>query len=271
MSMGTRFRELHKKGDPLMMPNAWDIGSAKILEALGAKAIATSSAAHAFTLGRPDMGTVTRDESLAHAQDLVAAVNVPVSGDFENGFGDDPEAVAETVRLAGEVGLAGCCIEDTILPSIDAYDFELSVERIKAGASAARALDNDFMFCARADGIMNGVYDCDEAIRRLQAFEAAGADLLYAPLPKSFSDLERICNSVNAPVNILLAGDYRNNSIDDFKRIGAARISLGSVLARTIHHTIVDTTRKLIAHDYSALLKTADGDEIDALLTQSAK
>lgn len=266
MGMGVLFRELHIKGNPLMMPNAWDIGSAKVMVALGAKAIATSSAAHAFTLGRPDMGTVTRDETLAHAQDLVSAVNVPVSGDFENGFGDDPEIVAETVRLAGEIGLAGCCIEDTKLPSTDAYDFDLAIERIKAGASAARTMKNDFVFCARADGIMNNIYDCDEAIRRLQAFEAAGADVLYAPLPESFLDLKRICKSVEAPVNVLLAGEFRKNSIDDFGRIGAARISLGSTLARAMHYTLVETTSKLLANDFTSLLQTANGDEIDAML-----
>lgn len=268
MTMGKQFRELHIKGDPFMMPNAWDMGSAKLLAALGAKAIGTSSAAHAFTLGRPDMGTITREETLTHAQDLVGAVNIPVSGDFENGFGDDPETVAETVRLAGEIGLAGCCIEDTMLPNVDAYDFELSVERIKAGASAARSLKNDFVFCARADGIMNGVYDCDEAIKRLQAFEAAGADVLYAPLPNSFADLERICASVNAPVNVLLAAVFKEYTIPDYSRIGVARISLGSMLARMTHNTIVNSTQSLLAGDYASLNHAANGDDIDALLTQ---
>ena len=114
--MPDSFRQMHRPGDPFILANAWDAGSAKMLVALGAQAIATSSAAHAFTLGRPDMGTLTRDEALAHAQDLVAAVNVPVSGDFENGFGEAPDTCAETVRLAAEAGLAGICIEDTALP-----------------------------------------------------------------------------------------------------------------------------------------------------------
>ena len=135
------FRDLHKPGDPFILANAWDAGSARMLAALGAEAIATSSAAHAFTLGRPDGGTVTRDEALAHAQDIVAAVNVPVSGDFENGFGHSPDECAETVRLAAEVGLAGISIEDAAVPDDKAYPFGEAVERIRAAAAAARALD----------------------------------------------------------------------------------------------------------------------------------
>ena len=137
--MPTTFRDLHQRNTPFILANAWDAGSAKMLAGLGAQAIATSSGAHAFTLGRPDMGTLTRDEALSHAQDLIAAVTIPVSGDFENGFGDDPDTCAETVRLAGEIGLAGISIEDVALPATAAYDFDLAVERIRAAAAAARA------------------------------------------------------------------------------------------------------------------------------------
>lgn len=153
--IGARFRALHRPGNPFILANAWDIGSAKMLAALGAEAIATSSAAHAFTLGRPD-GQISRDEALTHAQDLVAAVSVPMSGDFENGFGESPETVAETVRLAAEVGLAGISIEDTDLPGAKPYAFDLAVEHIRAAAAAARALPGDFVLVARTDGIMNG-------------------------------------------------------------------------------------------------------------------
>jgi 2-methylisocitrate lyase-like PEP mutase family enzyme len=164
---GTAFRALHQKGNPFILANAWDIGSAKMLAALGAEAIATSSAAHAFTLGRPDMGQVTRDEALAHAQDLVAAVNVPVSGDFENGFGDDPDTCAETVKLAYEAGLAGISIEDTALPDAKPYARDKAIERIRAASAAARALPGDFVLVARADGVMNGQYNLSEAMARL--------------------------------------------------------------------------------------------------------
>ena len=150
---------------------------------MGAQATATSSAAHAFTLGRPDGLGVTRDQALAHAPDLIAATRLPVKGDFENGWGDDLDTVAETVTLAGKAGLAGICIEDIKLPSPDAYDRAFAIERIKAATAAARALPNDFVLTARADSIMTGGYDIDEAIARLQGVEAVGADCLYAPLP----------------------------------------------------------------------------------------
>jgi len=202
----TSFRDLHVKATPFVMPNAWDIGSAKVLSALGAKAIGTSSAAHAFTLGRPDMGTITRDEALAHAQDLIAATGIPVNGDFEEGFGDTPEAVAQTVRLSGEIGLAGCGIEDMIYPGNAAVPFELAVEKIAAAAAAARALPHDFVLTARADGVMNGVYDMQEALRRIKAFDKAGADCLYVPLPPDLDALRAVCAATSKPVNALVAG-----------------------------------------------------------------
>ncbi|MGR3292117.1 MAG: isocitrate lyase/PEP mutase family protein [Paracoccaceae bacterium] len=225
--IGARFRALHRPGKPFILANAWDAGSAKLLAALGAEAIGTSSAAHAFTLGRTD-GNISRDDALSHAADLVAAVSVPVSGDFENGFGDDPDVVAETVRLAAEVGLAGISIEDTALPGETPYDFDLAVERIRAAAAAAKALSGDFVLVARTDGILTGQYDIEEALKRLAAFDAAGADCLYAPLPKTTADLERICQSTDKPVNALAAGPtYTALRRTDFAALGVARISLG--------------------------------------------
>lgn len=235
----TSFRDLHRRGDPFILANAGDAGSAKVLKSMGAQAIATSSAAHAFTLGRPDGLGVTRDEALAHAQDLIAATGLPVQGDFENGWGDDLDTVAETVTLAGKAGLAGICIEDIKLPSPDAYDRAFAIERIKAATAAARALPNDFVLTARADGIMTGVYDIDEAIARLQGFEAVGADCLYAPLPQCTDDVTRICASVAAPVNVLVAGlTYTTETIESFALMGVARLSLGSALARITHRAL---------------------------------
>lgn len=264
----TSFRDLHQPGNPFILANAWDVGSAKMLKALGAKAIATSSAAHAFTLGRPDGLGVTRDEALAHAQDLVAATGLPVQGDFENGWGDDPDTVAETVRLAAEAGLAGVCIEDIRLPSPDAYERTLAVERIKAGAAAARALPGDFVLTARADGIMTGAYDLTEAIARLQAFEQAGADCLYAPVPKSMDDLAAICAAVSKPVNALVAGPtYTAHSRAAYAALGVARLSLGSSLARATHRVIHDAARAMFDHgDFAPLGISISGDEVDKLL-----
>ncbi|MCF6443516.1 isocitrate lyase/phosphoenolpyruvate mutase family protein [Nereida sp. MMG025] len=262
------FRAMHRPFNPFVLANAWDAGSAKMLQALGAQAIATSSAAQAFTLGRPDGGTISRDEALAHAQDLIAAVGIPVSGDFENGFGDAPDTCAETVRLSAEIGLAGICIEDIAFPAGTPYDPKLAAERIKAAAAAARAAPQDFFLVARADGIMTGHYDITEAIARIQAFEAAGADGVYVPLPKTMDDLTRICASVSIPVNALAAGPFARYTLSDFAKAGVARVSLGSALARVTHHAIHDAAAAIFGDGtFIPLSHGMAGDAVDALLT----
>ena len=265
------FHALHQSGC-FVIPNPWDRGSAQMMAALGAKALATSSAAHAFTLGRPDLGGVTRDEALAHAQDLIAATNLPVSGDFENGFGDDPEDVAETVRLSGEVGLSGISVEDTqMIPGSLPYAFDLAVERIRAGVAAARSLGRPFIFCARADGVMHGTYDLAEAIRRLQAFEVAGADLLYIPVPPGKAELARILASVSKPVNALAAGPLKALSVAEMATMGVRRISTGSQIARLTHAAIRDSVSAMLDHgSFAPLAGTASGDDIDALLLKGS-
>ncbi|MEK6217077.1 MAG: isocitrate lyase/phosphoenolpyruvate mutase family protein [Boseongicola sp.] len=266
------FRDLHIPGDPFVLANAWDIGSAKVLAALGAQAIATSSGAQAFTLGRPDGGTITRDEALAHAQDLVAAVNVPISGDFEDGFGQDPETVAETVRLSAEIGLAGIGIEDAIFADVRAYDFDLAVERIRAAAAAARALPRDFILVARADGIINGHYDIDEALRRIRAFDEAGADCLYVPMPKTPDDLKAVIAATNKPVNVLVAGQYSGHSRAKFAAMGAARLSLGAALARVTHKTLYDAASAILGGgDFSMLKNALPSDVTDELLEKGSR
>ena len=270
--IGAAFRKLHIPGDPVIMVNVWDRGSARMMQAMGAKALATSSAAHAFTLGRPDGGTVSRDEALTHAAEIVSAVTVPVQGDFENGFGDDPDTCAETVRLAAEVGLAGICIEDTILPTEEAYGFDLAVDRIRAAASAARALPRDFVLTARADGILTGAYDTDEAIRRLQAFADAGADCLYAPIPPDMAALTRICAEVPGPVNALVAGPFRAQSRADFAKAGVARLSLGSSLARLTHRVMHEAAQAMFGSgDFTPLQDGISSGVIDALLDAPQK
>jgi 2-methylisocitrate lyase-like PEP mutase family enzyme len=265
------FHDLHQSGC-FVIPNPWDRGSARMMAALGARALATSSAAHAFTLGRPDMGGVTRDEALAHAQDIIAATDLPVSGDFENGFGDSPDTVAETVRLAAEVGLSGISVEDTqMTPGTPAYPFDLAVERIRAGAAAARALNRPFIFCARADGVMNGSYDLPEGIRRLQAFEAAGADLLYLPVPPGKTELAQVLASVTKPVNALAAGPLKALSVADLAAMGVRRISTGSQIARLTHAAIRDATSAMLDQgSFVPLANAASGDDIDALLLKGS-
>jgi 2-methylisocitrate lyase-like PEP mutase family enzyme len=265
------FHDLHQSGC-FVIPNPWDRGSARMMAALGAKALATSSAAHAFTLGRPDMGGVSRDEALAHAQDLIGATPLPVSGDFENGFGDSPEAVAETVRLSAEVGLSGISVEDTrMVPGNPAYPFDLAVERIRAGAAAARALGRPFIFCARADGVMNGVYDLAEGIRRLQAFQAAGADLLYIPVPPGKAELAQVLASVTKPVNALAAGPLKSLTVPDLAAMGVRRISTGSQIARLTHAALRDSVSAMLDQgSFAPLAGTASGGEIDALLLKGS-
>jgi 2-methylisocitrate lyase-like PEP mutase family enzyme len=264
--IGAEFRALHRKGDPFLLVNAWDKGSACMMQALGASAIATTSAGHAFSVGRVDGGTLTRDEALAHAQDIVSAITVPVSGDFENGFGEAPETVAETIRLAYEAGLAGCSIEDTALPDFAAYGHDLAVERIRAAASAARALPGDFVLVARADGVMLDRYDCDEAIRRIQAFEAAGADCVYVPVPPDTAALRRIIDSVTVPVNVLASGSYASCSRADLAEMGAARISVGGALARVAYGAAISVAKDMLGGDFSGLKRAADEEDIEKLL-----
>ncbi|KAA2317393.1 isocitrate lyase/phosphoenolpyruvate mutase family protein [Pseudooceanicola sediminis] len=267
---GPAFRALHQPGTPFVLANAWDIGSARMLAALGAQAIGTSSAAFAFTLGKPD-GQVTRDEALAHAESIVAATELPVSGDFENGYGDDPDTVAETVRLACEAGLAGLSIEDTLSGATGSYERDLAVERIRAAASAARSLPRDFMLVARADGVMLDTYDIEEALARLAGFEEAGADCLYVPAPPSFEDLQRICESTTLPVNALTVGTLASYTLEDFARIGVARISLGSSLARVTHRAIIDAMSEVFEDgSFSRLKKSVSGGEIDQMLIAGA-
>lgn len=265
--IGATFRALHKPGDPFLLANAWDAGSAKMLASYGAQAIGTTSAAHAFTLGRPDGGTVSRDEALAHAQDLVAAVNVPVSGDFENGYGDAPEDCAETVRLSAEVGLAGICIEDEQFGADQAYDFELAVERIRAAASAARVLPQDFVLVARADGVMNKRYGMEEALRRVRAFDEAGADCLYVPVPPGVQSLKNVVRATEKPVNALAVGQFAKLSREDYAKMGVARISIGAALARVTHGVIDQLGRAMIeAGDFSGLSLAMPGGTVDAMM-----
>ncbi len=261
------FRDLHQSGC-FVIPNPWDVGSARMMAASGAKALATTSAGFAFTLGRPDMGHVSRDEALAHAEEIVAATPLPVSGDFENGFADAPDDVAETIRLASAAGLSGCSIEDTrMIDGNPAYPFEHAVDRIKAAADAARSLPHPFMLCARADGVMNGSYGLDEAVRRTRAFETAGADLLYVPVLPDADAVKRVVGAVAKPVNALAAGPLIGLSVGELADLGVRRISLGSMIARVTHAAIAEQlTAMLDKGDFSGLSAAASGRKIDAML-----
>jgi 2-methylisocitrate lyase-like PEP mutase family enzyme len=218
------------------------------------------------------MGRVTRDEALAHAAAVVAATPLPVTGDFENGFADDPDGVAETVRLARDAGLSGCSIEDTMMTDANpAYAFDLAVERIRAAAAAARALAEPFVLCARADGVMNGTYGMDKAICRIRAFEAAGADLLYIPVVPDAASLKRVVNSVTKPVNALAAGAVAKMRVPEIAALGVRRISVGSQIARLTHAAIRDSVNAMLREgSFDSFSGGASGREIDPLLQKGA-
>ncbi|MFU0505147.1 isocitrate lyase/PEP mutase family protein [Pseudaminobacter sp. NGMCC 1.201702] len=227
MDKGALFRQLHEAPGAFLIPNPWDIGTAKLLASFGFKALATTSAGFAFSRGLPD-GAVAFDMMITHCKEIVAATDLPVSADLERGKGDSPESAAETIFAAQAAGLAGCSIEDyTDDPDNPIYDFSLAVERVAAAAEAARALHNDFVFTARAENFLHGRPDLDDTIARLQAFERVGADVLYAPGITDIEMVRTICSSVSKPVNVLAVPGFTMPALAD---AGASRISLGSKL-----------------------------------------
>jgi 2-methylisocitrate lyase-like PEP mutase family enzyme len=226
-----RFRSLHQAGT-FVIPNPWDIGSARILAGLGFQALATSSAASANAIGRAD-GELTRDEALAHARMIVNATDLPVSADLENGFGDAPETVAETVRLAGEAGLVGCTIEDTTgNRDHPLYDFDLAVERIAAAAEATRALGFPFMLAARTHNLFFANAKLEETIRRLQAFEKAGTNVLFAPGLPDLAAVRSVCAAISKPFNFMVGIPGKSFSVAELAAAGVRRISLATSLYR---------------------------------------
>lgn len=230
-----RFRALHAGPGAFVIPNPWDAGTAKILEALGFEALTTTSAGLAFSLGRPDgAGLITREETLANAKAIADATHLPVAADLENGFGDAPEVAAETIRLAAQAaGLVGASIEDaTGNPSRPIYDFNHAVERIAAAAQAAHALPFPFVLVARAENFLHGRPDLEDTIRRLQAFEAAGADVLYAPGLTKAEEVRAVCESVRKPVNVLMGSKDVSFTVQELAALGVRRISVGSALSR---------------------------------------
>lgn len=227
-----RFAQLHQSPTPFIIANAWDFSSARLLTGLGFLAIATSSAAAAATLGRHD-GQLSRDEAIAHAKSIADATDLPVSADLENGFGDSPEDVAETVRCAAKAGLAGCTIEDSTGDQASPlYDFSHSVERIAAGVEAARALPFPFMLTARAHNFLYASPSLDDTIRRLQAYERVGAHVLFAPGLPDLDHVRQVCSSVTKPFNFMVGIPGKSFSVAELAAAGVRRISLATSLYR---------------------------------------
>ena len=239
-----RFLALHRGDGPLLMPNAWDRGSAVLLASLGYQAIATTSSGFAATLGRLD-GSVTREEALAHAADLVDATALPVSADLENGFADDPAEVAATVAEAVEVGLAGCSIEDYSGPADDRiYDFVLATERVAAAAEAAHTGPVRLVLTARAENQIHGIDDLDDTIARLQAYEQAGADVLFAPGIRSPEHIRRVVSSVGIPVSVLATKGAP--TVPEMAELGVARVSVGGAFAYAALAAAADAAREVL-------------------------
>lgn len=239
------FRVLHARPGAFVIPNPWDVGSARLLAGLGFEALATTSAGHAWSLGRPD-GTVTRDEALAHCREICAATPLPVNADLENCFADDPAGVADTITRAAATGLAGASIEDASGHAATAiYEFDHAVARVRAGVEANRALAVPMLITARAENFLHGRRDLADTILRLQAFEAAGADVLYAPGLSKLDDIRAVVGAVGKPVNVLMSGFNSTLTSAELSTAGVKRISVGGALARAAYGGFLRAAREI--------------------------
>ena len=240
-----RFRKLHEGPGTFVIPNVWDVCSARLLAGMGFEALATSSAAAAWTIGRKD-GGMTRDEALVHARLIAGSTDLPVSADLERGFGNTPEAVAETVRLAAETGLVGCTIEDsTGNKDVPLYDLALAVERISAAAQAARSLPFPFMVTARAHNFLYANPSLEDTIHRLQFYEKAGADVLFAPGLPDLASVAVVCGSISKPFNFMAGMKGKSFSVSELAAAGVRRISLASSLYRAAMTGLLDAATEV--------------------------
>ncbi|MEZ2444813.1 oxaloacetate decarboxylase [Chitinophaga sp. RCC_12] len=243
------FQALHQRPGIFIAPNPWDAGSARILETLGFKALATTSAGLAFSLGKPDgHAAVTREETLQNVRDIISATALPVAADLENGFGDDPAACAETILLAAKAGLAGGSIEDaTGKPGDPIYPFDVAVARVKAAVAAARSLPHPFMLTARAENLIYGRPDLKDTIRRLEAFADAGADVLFAPGLKTPEEIAAVVKAVAPrPVNVVMGLSGGNFSLQQLEDLGVKRVSIGSSLIRAAYGAIFRAAEEIL-------------------------
>jgi 2-methylisocitrate lyase-like PEP mutase family enzyme len=262
-----RFKALHQGPDIFVIPNPWDAGSAKILASMGFKALTTTSAGLAWNIGKPD-GQVTREESLANAAQVVAAVDLPVAADLEKGFGDRPEDAAKTIRMAAEVGLVGGSIEDfTGDESRPIFDFNLAVERVAAAAEAAHSLGFPFQFVGRAENLIHGINDLDDTIRRLQAYEKAGADALFAPGLSTLEAIRTVCQSVSKPVNIVMTFKGAENvSLAELAAAGVKRVSTGGGLARATYGKLIEAAKGMLDGSFAYIGPAATGTHLNEVM-----
>jgi 2-methylisocitrate lyase-like PEP mutase family enzyme len=230
---GSAFRALHERAKAFIIPNPWDKGTARLLAQLGFEALATTSAGFAFSVGQRD-GTIGRDRMIRHSADIAAATDLPVSADLENGYGDDPAEVAKTVRAAAAAGLVGCSIEDNSGRTEDPiYDLALAADRVRAAAEVAHALPFPFLLTGRAENYLVARPDLKDTIRRLQAYQEAGADVLYAPCLGTKEEIAAVVTSVDRPVNVLMGLEGVQLSLQELEDLGVRRVSVGGALCRT--------------------------------------
>jgi 2-methylisocitrate lyase-like PEP mutase family enzyme len=245
---GLAFRALHERDQAFIIPNPWDIGTARLLAHLGFEALATTSAGYAFSVGQRD-NTIDRREMMEHVSAIASATELPVSADLGKGFGDTPEIVAETIRLAAATGLVGGSIEDaTGDPDDPIYEKEQAVERVRAAAEAVRALPFAFTLTGRAENYLHGRLDLNDTIGRLQAYQEAGADVLYAPGLTNKDDIAAVVSSVDRPVNVLMGLQGVQLSLGELSAIGVKRVSVGSALSRTAMGAFLRGAREMRDH-----------------------
>lgn len=263
---GMAFRALHQRAHAFILPNPWDVGTARLLAQMGFEALASTSAGYAFSVGKCD-NEVGRERMLAHVAELAAATDLPVSGDLENGYGDDPATVAETVKLAAAAGLVGCSIEDSInRPGAALYELELAVERVRAAAEAARALPFTFTLTGRAENFLFPQPVLNDTIKRLQAYQEAGADVLFAPGLTKKEDIAAVVSSVDRPVNVVMGLQGVQLGLAELSELGVKRISVGSALTRAAFGAILRAAREMREQGTFTFAKEAVGyQELSAL------
>jgi 2-methylisocitrate lyase-like PEP mutase family enzyme len=263
---GRAFRALHEREGAFIIPNPWDAGSARLLAHLGFEALATTSMGYAFSIGKLDT-TLSRDEALANASAIASSTPLPVSADLENGYGDAPEMVAETIRLAEEAGVVGGSIEDASGRADDPiYELGFAVERVRAGVAAARALPFPFTLTARAENYLHGRPDLRDTIKRLQAYQEAGADVLYAPALATEEDIAAVVSSVDRPVNVLMGLRGVQLSLAELSAIGVRRVSVGSSLCRAALGALLRGAREMRERGtFNFAAEAASSSEISAI------
>jgi 2-methylisocitrate lyase-like PEP mutase family enzyme len=266
------FRALHQRDKAFIIPNPWDIGTARLLAHMGFEALATTSAGYAFSAGKPDHG-VTRDDMIEHVASIAAAIELPVSGDLENGYGDSPEEAAQTVLLTAAAGLVGCSIEDATGRADDPiYELAFAAERVRAAAEAARSLSFPFMFTARAENYLHGRLDLADTIKRLQAYQDAGADVLYAPGLTRKEDIAAVVRSVDRPVNVLAGLGDPPLDLAALSSLGVRRISVGGSLCRAALGAFLRAAHEMRDYGTVTFIKdAASGRDLNEIFARSGE